>query len=168
MDYRFLLSLAKRMVAILSYLVLNAAFSLAFVLLTMRIAYGNDDSPALGLVMFMEFAIVFSMGLLWGLIYLSAFLKKSGSISVWSIWRRLGLSYLFGLLCLLPLYGALSFPLPNFRSQLATSSYLFLLFSLSLLCFLAGLMVRVNLHFRRKRRRTRRSDLNTENACTPD
>ena len=87
MDYRFLLSLAKRMVAILSYLVLNAAFSLAFVLLTMRIAYGNDDSPALGLVMFMEFAIVFSMGLLWGLIYLSAFLKKSGSISVWSIVR---------------------------------------------------------------------------------
>lgn len=164
MDYRSILSLAKWVAGALSYLIVNTVLSLAFVLMMMRLAYGNDDSPALGLVMLMDFSLVFPVGLFWGIIYLPAFRNKSGPVAFWSVWKCLGLSYLFGLLSYLPLYRIFSFPLPDFQSQLATTSFLILMFCLSILLFLAGLAVRFRLLFRSRQGHARGPRPDAENA----
>jgi len=77
MDYRFLLSPQSGWSPILSYLVLNAAFSLAFVLLTMPTClWETTIRPPWALVMFMDSQLFFQWDCSGDCSNLSAFLKK--------------------------------------------------------------------------------------------
>ena len=145
MNWKTVIFVAKWLGCSLAYLLLSPFFSLAFVISLMRWNYGDDDSAALGLVMLMFLVPFFAVCVLWGIIYVSAFVKASQLGGAIRIWRHLGMSWFLGLLGIAILEGALGHRFPDFGSKLAIDTYLFLALSSPLVCIVAGILIRVRL-----------------------
>jgi hypothetical protein len=75
--------LGKWLGGVAVYVVLSVVISLSFVLCIMRWKYGNDDSPGLGILMFLELVHVFITCMFLGIIYASALAKPK------KVWERL-------------------------------------------------------------------------------
>jgi hypothetical protein len=151
MNFRFLVVSVKWLSAMVAYLALSAAVSLALVLLLMRWRYGDDGSPGLGILMIISLVLVFAMSVLWGIIYASALASPKKFGSAWSVWWHFGLSHIIGLLSFTILWCFLGSRLPDFKSDSLISAYIVSMFGLSIACFLLAFLVRVHLSFRRRR-----------------
>jgi hypothetical protein len=134
-----------------AYLLASVVQSLGIVLLLMRWRYGNDDSAALGLVMFMLLALFLAPCLLWGIIYAPALAKAGKLQSAKRVWRHLALSNTLGVFGIALFWLGTQLPLP-FGGSFATSAYLFSVFCISLACLVLGVLSRV--HLERKRSHT--------------
>lgn len=145
MSFRFLIFLAKWIAGAITYFVLCLALSLALVLSEMQLVYGDDDSAALGMVMFVQLIPIFLMCLFWGVIYASPFALSRNWESRYRTCKHWGLSFLLGLVSCAGLMLLLDFRLPSFQSSFAVSTYIFSAFAFSVLCFLLGLIARFRL-----------------------
>ena len=149
MNVRSFILLGKWLGGVAVYVVLSLVISLSFVLCIMRWKYGNDDSPGLGILMFLVFVPVFITCMFWGIIYASALAKPIKFGSTWRVWRHFGLSHILGLLTFTVLWGFLGSRLPDFKSESVTSAYIFTLLALPIICFVLAILVRINLSFRK-------------------
>jgi hypothetical protein len=149
-NLRFLILLVKWLASAVAYFVFCLALSLTLVLFEMRLVNGDDDSAALGLVMIVQLVPVLLICLFWGVIYASAVARSNDSEMTRRTLEHWGLSFLLGLLSCVSLMLIIDFRLPDFRSSLAVSAYLFAAFGFSIVCFVLGLTVRFRLSFREK------------------
>lgn len=140
---------AKWLGGTIAYLLVGTSLCLAVVLALMKWAYGNDDSAALGLVMFMLLAPLLALCVFWGIIYAPALAKAGGLGDSTRAWSHLALSNVLGVLGFAIFWRGIQSPLP-FGDGFVTSAFIFCVCSVSLVCLVLGMLVRVHLEQGRK------------------
>ena len=147
MNYRFLIIPAKWLAGVVIYLVLSAILSRLFVIGMLK--WAHEYTVYRGLVLEIRFLLVpvFAMCLFWGALYASALAKPAAFGHTMRILKHLGWSCSLGLLGCVLLIRTYMLPLPDFQSTFALSAFIFLALSLSILCFVLGLLVWIHLAF---------------------
>lgn len=147
MNYRFFIIPAQWLVGLVAYIALSAALSNILVLSMLRWAHEDGISRGLALEIYFLRVPAFAMCLFWGALYASALAKPASFGHTTKILKHLGWSYFLGLSGCVFLIRMYFLPLPDFQTNFALSAFIFFGFSLSIVCFVLGLLVWVHLAF---------------------
>jgi hypothetical protein len=148
----FILRLFVRLAAIVGYLIFCIFVSGFAILRMMKIQYGDDDSAALGLVLFLNLFLAVPVCMLWGFLYFPILFRSDPKIKRNRVLFFWSASFLSGLSSILLFSCWIGRPFPNFTSNSATNAYILLIFFVSVLLFLAGILLRFRLSQEEKQR----------------
>lgn len=150
MNYRTLIRAGSWIIGTILFIGVSVEATRLYVWLMQRWAIWHGTSRGFTFELRILIVPVFALCIIAGALYASAFAKPSDFGGVLRIWLHLIATYLFFLLASALFVRTEFLPLPDFTHELELNSYLFVLFSLPIVCFSLGIFSWAHLAFRGK------------------